>query len=205
LMRMHGQLMHAFITDLSLTDYQHLHPQPTEQDGIYELRFTPKVAGHYRLWVNQVPLETGREEFPYLDLRKPERYPIVDEKDRHISHEAKRDGMQVRLSFPDARDSLQPDRLYLGRLDFTDSSGHPIDDLEPFMGAYAHIVALAEDFFTIQHLHPHGAVPIAGQRGGPVVEFPWKPLLPNWWKLWVQVQRKGQVITLPLGVRVAWP
>lgn len=204
LMELHGQRMHAFIADLTLADYHHLHPQPTEEAGVYELRFTPQVAGHYRMWVNQVPLETGREEFPHLHLRKPESYPIVAQKDHHIADEAYSGGLHVRLTFPDATDSLRPDRLYIGRLEFADAKGQPVHDLEPFMGAYAHLVILADDYYTIQHLHPHGAVPKEGQTGGPVVEFPYKPLLPGWWKMWVQVKYAGEVITLPLGVKVEW-
>jgi len=205
LMELHGQRMHAFVADLTLADYHHLHPQPTDVAGVYELRFIPKVSGHYRLWVNQVPLETGREEFPHLDLRKPESYPIVKEEHRILAREAVAEGLRVRLSFPDALTALRPGNLYMGRLEFEDAAGQPVRDLEPFMGAFAHLVTLAEDYYTIQHLHPHGAVPQADQRGGPVVEFPYKPLLPCWWKLWVQVKHHGQIITLPLGVKVEWP
>ncbi|MFM7605243.1 MAG: hypothetical protein ACKO8Z_08580 [Prosthecobacter sp.] len=203
LLDLHGQRMHAFIAETTMQDYHHLHPQPTGVPGEYECRFTPRLGGQYRLWINQVPLDTGREEFPHLDLRKPERYPIVEEKDRHLAHEASVDGMKVKLSFN--AEVLRPDSLYAGRLEFTDAQGQPVDDLEPFMGAYAHLVAFAEDFYLVQHLHPHGAVPREHERGGPVIEFPFKPALPCWWKVFVQVQRGGKVITLPLGLRVEWP
>lgn len=204
LLELHGQRMHAFIADLTLQDYHHLHPQPTGVPGEYECRFTPGRSGHYRMWVNQVPLESGREEFPHLDLRKPESYPIVPEKDRHIAHEAEADGLRVRLSFNEP--VLRPETLYAGRLEFSSSADdQPVNDLEPFMGAHAHLVAIAEDYYLVQHLHPHGAVPREGQFGGPVVEFPYRPLLPCWFKIFVQVKRGGKVITLPLGLRVEWP
>lgn len=203
LLNLHGQRMHAFIAETTMQDYHHLHPQPTDVPGEYECRFTPRLGGQYRMWVNQVPLETGREEFPHLDLRKPEQYPIVEEKDHHLANEAVMDGIKVQLSFN--AEVLRPESLYAGRLEFTDTQGRPVKDLEPFMGAYAHLVAFAEDFYLVQHLHPHGAVPKESERGGPVIEFPFKPALPCWWKVFVQVQRGGKVLTLPLGLKVEWP
>jgi hypothetical protein len=74
------------------------------------------------------------------------------------------------------------------------------------MGAYAHIVGIADDFETIAHVHPLGAEPTSPeQRGGPDFDFHVEPAKPGFLKLFAQVRVDGRDVFLPFGVTVAAP
>ncbi|MGE0755177.1 MAG: hypothetical protein AB7L92_08475 [Alphaproteobacteria bacterium] len=60
-------IMHLTLTDGTLTDVQHLHPSPTETDGIYRFSFTPRMPGGYRGWAHVVSVE-GKQQFVMGDI-----------------------------------------------------------------------------------------------------------------------------------------
>jgi len=101
---------------------------------------------------------------------------------------------------------LEPATLTAGReavLRFTladVSTGAPVSDLEPFLGAAGHMLVVNADLTEAHHAHPEEQA-----ARGPVVEF--QPRMPaaGLYKLWVQFQRKGQVITVPFAVPVREP
>src|SRR5580704_16748290 len=51
----HTQKFHLLLIDPTMTDYQHVHPQPTSVPGIYSFTFTPKLPGGYRAWADITP------------------------------------------------------------------------------------------------------------------------------------------------------
>ena len=104
------------------------------------------------------------------------------------------DGLRVRLE----TDRLLPRRE--SRLTFVVSdaaTGRPVISLEPFLGAAGHLLIVDEALVTATHGHPEGEF-----SGGPDVSF--NPVFPapGRYKLWLQVQRRGVVATLPFVVEV---
>ena len=101
---------------------------------------------------------------------------------------------------------LEPTRLTAGReavVRFTladASTGAPVTDLEPFLGAAGHMLVVNADLTEANHAHPEDEA-----ARGPSVYF--QPRMPaaGHYKLWVQFQRKGQVITVPFIVAVREP
>ena len=80
---------------------------------------------------------------------------------------------------------------------FTDAlTGRPVTDLEPYLGAPAHMLVVRADLADAIHAHPEEVA-----TGGPTVSF--HPLLPaeGAYKVWIQVQRRGRVITVPFVLR----
>jgi hypothetical protein len=69
-------------------------------------------------------------------------------------------------------------------------TGAPVSDLEPYLGAPAHLLIVRSDLTEAIHGHPEET-----STGGPTVSF--HPLLPaaGDYKMWIQVQRAGQVTT----------
>ncbi|HYF36734.1 MAG TPA: hypothetical protein VD994_15675 [Prosthecobacter sp.] len=201
LVDLHGARLHAFVADLQLGDYQHLHPEPTDKPGEYAFTFTPKSGDRYRCWINLAPIKTRREEFPHMDLRQPQGYPVVPGRARIESLTAEVEGLIVSIHPSGNRvaaGALTPTHLSLIDL----KTGGPVTDLEPYLGAFAHVVTFAEDFYTVSHIHPHGSVPRPDERGGPLIEFALRPPFPGFLKTFVQVQRGGRIITLPFGLNV---
>ena len=103
------------------------------------------------------------------------------------------DGVRVRLEADSLR-ALRPSAL---RFVVTDAStGKPVVDLEPYLGAPGHLLIVDSDLKFAIHGHPEG------QSSGPEVAF--DPVLPSAgrYKLWVQFQRNGRVVTVPFVIEV---
>ena len=49
--------------------------------------------------------------------------------------------------------------------------GEPVTTLQPYLGAYGHLVALREGDLAYLHVHPEGAEPVGDRTGGPSVSF----------------------------------
>jgi hypothetical protein len=77
------------------------------------------------------------------------------------------------------------------------TTGAPVNNLEPYLGAAGHMLVVSDDGATAIHAHPEG-----GPTSGPTVTF--EPMFPaaGLYKLWVQFQRKGQVVTAPFVIAV---
>lgn len=195
----HTQKIHLLIFDQTLTDYQHIHPTPTDKPGIYQFEWTPKEASHYRLWADLTPLCTNQQEYIKLDLGDLSHGP--QEATKVINSTQTVNGLTYTLSFDAPK--LISGKPIMGKVTVKDVQGRPFTDLEPVMGAFAHIVAMSEDFKTIAHVHPMGAEPTKdAERGGPELDFHIEPDKPGFWKIWVQVKIHGKDVFVPFGVDV---
>ncbi|WP_338151680.1 hypothetical protein [Legionella norrlandica] len=146
----HTKKIHMLIIDDGLSDYSHVHPKPTDTPGIYQFMWNPKKIGsNYRIWADLVPLDTKRQEYLVTDLitAKNTNERITPNQ----SMQAIVDGYQFKLSF--ASNRLEHGKAAMGKLIISNSQGKPVHDLEPVMGAFAHIVGFYSDFKTIVHIH----------------------------------------------------
>lgn len=197
----HGASLHALICDRTLTDYHHEHPQPTGRPGEWELTFTPAFKDQYRLWINVIPKLTGREEFPVNTISTAAHLiaPLPPVFTPGLT--AEKAGLQARITW-NSTDKLEARRPISGTLRLTGMAGGPILDLEPYMGAFAHIVGISSDLHGILHAHPMDAGDPSATRSGPELTFTMRPPTPGFYRLFVQVRHRGQIITLPFGVSV---
>jgi len=56
------------IADPTLTDYQHVHPEPTHAPGEWTFQFTPRFGGTYRIFADFTPVATNRSLYANADL-----------------------------------------------------------------------------------------------------------------------------------------
>ncbi len=73
----------------------------------------------------------------------------------------------------------------------------PADRLEPFLGAWGHMLAASADLIDMIHTHPAFGTP--GRSIQFNVIFP----RPGIYRVWVQFQRDGRVNTFAFNVPVA--
>ena len=73
----------------------------------------------------------------------------------------------------------------------------PVTDLEPYLGASGHLLIVNHDLTAAIHAHPEGAA-----TSGPVVTFAPVFPAPGRYKVWVQFQRKGAVVTAAFVIDV---
>jgi len=89
------------------------------------------------------------------------------------------------------------------RASLSDVSGRPIRDLEPVMGAYAHLVGFSADGNSIIHCHPLGEEPSDKQaRGGPDLLFHVEPQQSGPTQFYLQLKRNGEDVYLPFGALI---
>ena len=75
--------------------------------------------------------------------------------------------------------------------------------VEPYLGAFGHLVALRDGDLAYLHVHPHGDAPTAGQTSEPDIVFEAIAPTPGRYLLFLDFQVDGQVHTAPLVLDTA--
>jgi hypothetical protein len=183
----HERPLHLFVISRDLSQFAHVHPE-MRPDGTFELRHD-LAGGQYTLIADFLPA-AGTAQFVQRAVVTPgytgplfAAAPVLTAS----SAEQTAGGLRIRLE----TESLRPRRESLLRFLISDAdSGRPVTDLQPYLGAAGHMLIVNSDLTAAVHGHPEG---ISG--AGPAVTF--GPVFPSpgVYKLWVQFQRRGQVVT----------
>jgi Cu+-exporting ATPase len=215
----HERPMHLIAVSRDLQAFQHIHPQPTGAPGEYRVEATFTEPGTYLLF-DELTRANGATVVQRDDLT------VGAASDRPASLAVdlapKTLGTtRVALAGADALRAGQEATLTF-RLEDA-STGQPVRNLQPYLGAPAHGVILSED--AARFAHPHGeavgeapaepaahggdhqhAASAAGQAPGfgPEIALHHTFDTPGRYKLWGQFQTAdNQVITADFVVRVA--
>jgi hypothetical protein len=201
LLEMHTKKIHLLINDHSLSDYHHEHPQPTTRPGDYQFTFTPAKPGPYRIWADVVPAATSVQEYVIADLpadTAPQ--PIAD---REMQLSTVIDGLKYSLAFDPAALPVRAKQTIVGTITVTASDGTGFTQLEPVMGAFAHIVGFSEDGKSVLHIHPIGKEPTAPtDRAGPAFAFKFYAPSAGFLRLYCQVHINGKDVFAPFNLTV---
>ena len=159
--------------------------------------FTPLKNGSYRVWADVIPVATGKQEYVQADMGSP-----AEEKasiDKATSMTATVEGYTFTLALDGEPKAGAP---VMGSVT-VNKDGQPFTQLEPVMGAFAHVVGFTEDYNSVLHVHPMGKEPSSdAERGGPKLEFHIEPEKAGFVKLFAQVRIGGKDIFAPFGVNV---
>lgn len=193
----HTKKLHLLVIDPSLTDYHHVHPTPGKEPGTFVFNFTPLKSGPYRAWADIIPTRSDKQEYVIADMGPPAKEkPTIDKK---LSTQVTVDGYDFMLLLDGP---AKAGEAVMGHLSVS-QDGKPFLNLEPVMGAYAHIVGFSDDYHSIMHIHPMGEEPTkASDRGGPVLDFHMMPEKKGFVKLFAQVRIEGKDVFAPFGVMV---
>ena len=199
LKEVHTEKVHLLIFDQTLNDYQHIHPTPSSKSGQYTFTWIPKKDGFYRIWADLVPTATNSQEYVVSDI--PAKIKDTFSVEKTTSLKETKDDLTYTLTFD--KSSLKVGESLTGEINIVDKDGKPFQGLEPVMGTFAHIVAVSEDFQTVEHVHPLGAEnPRPTERGGPKLQFHLTPSKAGFLKIYVQVQINGKQHFIPFGIQV---
>ncbi|MBI5380815.1 MAG: hypothetical protein HZA31_02830 [Opitutae bacterium] len=148
----HTRKLHLLVIDPSLSDYQHLHPHAGARPGTWEVSFTPRGGGLYRVFADFTPVATGRSLYAAADL------PVTGTP-LPAAPDAARQRREGEAIFTlHAPESMRVGRPVDLRLEVRDAHGAR-PDLTPVMGAPAHLVAFDEQRTGFAHLHPRDPTP----------------------------------------------
>lgn len=197
LKEVHTKKIHVLIIDPSLTDYHHVHPVEESQSNDFVFSFTPKNKGSYQMWVDITPVDTNQQEFLMTNLGAPSKNPLVKE-EVTLNTSIRPYEFTLKLdSEPKAGQEL------MATITVT-KNGKPFTNLEPTMGAFAHVVGFNGDHSSILHIHPMGKEPNKeSDRGGPRLMFHIEFKKAGFVKLFAQFRINGQDVYVPFGIRVS--
>jgi Heavy metal binding domain len=165
----HTRKIHLLITDISETDYHHEHPVAVS-DGEYAFSFIPHRPDTYRVWADLMPVRSRIQQYSVADIASTTPRQGRLAQDEPESRHAEIDGYKFDLSF--AKQLIHERETVSGKLRVTNPDGRPCENLQVVMGAFGHLVGFCDDFATVLHLHPVGALIDNPQAlGGPELLF----------------------------------
>ena len=199
---MHTRPIHLLIEEPSLSDYHHEHPVPTDTPGEYTFSFMPAKSAPYRIWADLVPMTTGVQELPFVDLPAAGKGEGIERTENLFA--CSRGGFSFKLTFNHGPAASPHAQQTCGMLvTITEADGRPMQRLEPLMNSFAHLVGFYDDFQTVVHLHPGGGEVLKSEaRGGPSLHFTFFPPKPGFMRLYCQVMVNGENIFAPFNVTV---
>jgi len=149
LMVAHTRKLHLLAVDPTLTDYQHMHPEPGRRDGEWKFSFTPARAGLYRFFADFTPVATQRGLYASADFNVQGPVAKVITNASTLYQER---GYNFELELPGILQAGRPSVMRF-RIESQGAVKTPVK-LEPVMGAYAHLVTFDETRSGFAHLHP---------------------------------------------------
>ncbi|MGH3898156.1 MAG: hypothetical protein ACRDTA_07855 [Pseudonocardiaceae bacterium] len=188
----HDKRMHLIVVRRDTTDFQHVHPEMTP-DGTWRVPLTLPAAGSYRTFADFTP--TGSEGTTLgVDLISPGTFEPVT----HVpSRTAHTDEYTVELEGDLVPSQASPLTLTINK------EGRPVTDLQPYLAAYGHLVALREGDLGYLHVHPEGSPSDGRTPAGPAIEFVAEVPSAGNYRLFLDFQHGGMVRTAEFTVAAA--
>ncbi|WP_193317979.1 MULTISPECIES: hypothetical protein [Streptomyces] len=191
----HAKELHLIVVRRDLTGFQHVHPE-RGPDGTWSVPITLEGAGAYRMFADFLPegeedgltlgadLAVAGEHTPE-PLPEPAATATVDDYTVALAaEEPVRAGVEAALTLTVSRD------------------GEPVTDLEPYLGAYGHLVALRAGDLGYLHVHPQGEPGDGVTPAGPGITFHTTVPSEGTYRLYLDFQHGGEVRTAEFTLRV---
>lgn len=179
----HEKDLHLIVVRSDGTRFRHVHPV-MDPAGRWSLPWQWEAAGTYRVYADATP--AGSTESLTLTstvdvagaFDPAALAPIaIDEVD----------GFEVSLNGDLSAGSSSALTISVTR------DGKPVTNMDPYLGAYGHLVALRSGDLAYLHVHPEGDEPVKGEVSGPEVQFVTTAPTPGRYYLYFDFQVAGKV------------
>ncbi len=187
----HERKLHFIVVRRDTAGYQHLHPT-MDAAGTWTVPLRLATAGSYKAYADFDPAGDAPARTLAVDLSAAGSYvPAAIPAPARTATVA---GYRVALI----------GRLIAGHdstLAFSVTrGGRPVRDLQPYLGAYGHLVALRSGDLAYLHVHPEGAPGDGTTRPGPDVTFQADVPTAGRYRLFLDFQHAGRVHTAAFTV-----
>jgi len=186
----HEKPIHLFILSSDLKYFSHEHPTMVP-GGIFRHTTTLPKAGVYKIFADFYPLNGTPQLVPKIVSTQGFRTPIDETMVRPARDIAPKESTNLRASlFLEPTDPIPAKKTLL----FIDLD--PVDGLEPYLGAWAHMLIESHDLIDTIHAHP--SVADANGKMQFDIFFPREAI----YRIWIQFQRQGKVNTVAFTLPV---
>ncbi|MDE3196190.1 MAG: hypothetical protein KGN84_07595 [Acidobacteriota bacterium] len=186
----HEKLFHLFLVSSDLGYFVHDHPV-AQPDGSFLYRTTLPKPGIYRLLADAYPAGGTPQLLPVFLTTAGYDKSIAQSTAQLEPDLSTKQAANMKVSL-----RTDPPVPIPGKKTMLFFHVDPGDGLEPYIGAWGHLLAVSNDLVDTIHEHPIYA------NGGPDIQFNlFFPRAANY-KVWVQFQRKGVVNTASFVVPV---
>lgn len=182
----HDKLLHLIVVRRDGAHFRHVHPE-LAADGTWSVPLTPPAAGVYRVFADFLP-EGGPKTILAADLQVPGDFrPVSEQAGEHRT--ATVADYQVRLDGNLTAGTSSTVHAVVTR------NGLPVTDLQPYLDAYGHLVALRGGDLAYLHVHPEGEPGDGHTPAGPRVTFAIEVPTPGRYRLYLDFQHGDRVHT----------
>ncbi len=186
--RAHGKDLHLIVVRSDGAGYRHVHPILDATTGTWSLPWTWERAGTYRVYADFTSGGTSVTLSRFVtaggDLTPEPRTSVVTD--------TRADGFDVSVSGELVAGAASDLTIDITR------NGAPVTELEPYLGAFGHLVALRDGDLAYLHVHAHGEEPAPGETSGPTVSFTAQAPTAGRYLLYLDFQVAGTVHTAEL-------
>lgn len=182
----HEKLLHLFVVSADLTWFAHEHPE-LQADGTFLWRGSFPHTGEYRLLCDFYP----EQATPQM-IARTVYVPGPSHRAELTTDMSEKQGENLRV-----RLRTEPAQPLAGSKTMLFFSPDPADGLQPWLGAWGHMLAASADLIDIIHTHP------AWEDRSDTIQFNLIFPRPGMHRVWVQFQRENVVNTVAFTVPVA--
>ncbi|MFC8299851.1 hypothetical protein [Micromonospora orduensis] len=186
----HDKRMHLIVARRDLSGFRHVHPD-LAPDGTWRVASPLTGPGQWRAFADFTP--TGGEPLTLgVDVTVPGE--LTERQLPAPATSTSVDGYTVTLAGEPQPGRTSPLTLTVSR------DGQPVTDLEPYLGAYGHLVALRRGDLAYLHVHPDGTPGDGRTRPGPSVTFLAEVPSAGTYRLYLDFRHGGAVHTAEFTV-----
>ncbi|WP_026212176.1 hypothetical protein [Longispora albida] len=181
----HDKRMHLIVARRDLSGFRHVHPE-LDASGVWRVPSPFGTPGEYRAFADfrpsGGPALTLGVDVPVAGAFSPVPLPGP-------AASATVDGYTVSVD-----GTLEPGRTSQLTLTVT-KAGAPVTDLQPYLGAYGHLVALRQGDLAYLHVHPDGVPGDGKTQPGPAIRFFAEVPSAGTYRIYLDFQHGGVVRT----------
>ncbi|MEU4603717.1 hypothetical protein AB0F43_12110 [Kribbella sp. NPDC023972] len=188
----HEKDLHLIVVRRDLSGFHHVHPT-RDASGTWSIPFTFTAGGTWRLFADFQPAGLDRTLTLGTDVNVSGLYIPVP-----LSEPAgiySFDGYDVTLAGDPVAGKESELTFSINR------GGKPVTDLQPYLGAFGHLVSLRSGDLAYLHTHPAQEA-TAGMKGGPKITFATTFPTAGTYSLFLDFQHAGAVRTAEFTVKV---
>ncbi|WP_202918281.1 hypothetical protein [Streptomyces cavernae] len=191
----HDKDLHLILASRDLNTFRHVHPA-LGPEGNWSIPVELPAAGDYRVLADFTPAGQGAKALTLgADLAVSGSYEPHDLPAQKPTAEV--DGYTVTLDGELTPGTMSELRLSVAR------DGKPVRDLEPYLGAYGHLVALRSGDLAYLHVHPEGEPGDGTTEPGPEISFMAAAPSHGTYRLFLDFKHAGVVRTAAFTVQTS--